>query len=286
VRGVAVDQNGSLQIYNGSFGGDLVTLNPASGAIQNHTFPGWSTINSVSFGGIATSGNYAFVTDMATFGHNGADLAEGLIRFNLTNFSAVRFTMRDGYQQLTLGRDGLLYALPGQSQPPDHIDVYDPATLAFVRSIPLSFAGFEADLLSIAVDASGHIFGVGLGSGDLLEFDSNGQLLKSERVSDTAIESVALDADGDLIASDEFGNVFIATTALDAYSSFNVCCSYEQVAFTDPNTALTFPGSPIPEPATVMLIVLASAVMCCIRRPARLRFEARPSGLTKAELPL
>ena len=68
-RGVATDASGNAQIYNGTFSPYLTTLNPTgSGSFSNHTFSGWSTVNDIYFGGVAVNGNYAYATDMATFG--------------------------------------------------------------------------------------------------------------------------------------------------------------------------------------------------------------------------
>ena len=284
MRGVAVDQSGRAQIYNGTFGADLVTLDPASGVIQNHAFPGWSTVNNITFGGIAVSGNYAFVTDMATFGHNDADLVHGLVRFNLADYSATRFTTRDGYQQLTIGVDGLLYALPGEATPANHIDVFDPTTLAFVRSISLSTQGFLADLRSIAVDTGGNIFAVGIGSANLMEFDPEGQLIKTQRVTDTGLTSIALDAAGELIASDELGGIFVASTDLDPLTSFHICCFSGQVAFTNPSGGLAL-NSSAPEPAAAALMLLGVSALLVALKNAK-RSHCMPLTKTAEAAPL
>ena len=93
-RGIATDASGNVQIYNGTFSPYLTTLNPTgSGSFSNHTFSGWSTVNDIYFGGVAVNGNYAYATDMSTFGGGSPN---GIVRFDLTNFSATTVRLGAG----------------------------------------------------------------------------------------------------------------------------------------------------------------------------------------------
>jgi hypothetical protein len=53
-RDLVVDENGHIQLYNGTFSPTLTTIDPATGNATEQTIPGLSTVNNLSFGGIAT----------------------------------------------------------------------------------------------------------------------------------------------------------------------------------------------------------------------------------------
>ncbi len=129
-RAAVMDNNGNIDVYNGTFTPTLTTLNPATGAVvANTTLAGWSTINNTTYGGLAAYGNYVFATDETTA--NGGD-ANGIVRFDINAFTAERFDNNVGdYIQITMGKDGLLYALtPSGSPGGRECDVFDPNTLA------------------------------------------------------------------------------------------------------------------------------------------------------------
>src|SRR5438046_1673927 len=64
-RDLIVDPTGSIQVYNGTFDPLLSTLSPKTGTWTHKIFPGWSTVNNGTYGGIASFQNYIYVTDMA-----------------------------------------------------------------------------------------------------------------------------------------------------------------------------------------------------------------------------
>src|SRR5437762_1901022 len=67
-RDLAVTGN-QVRVYNGTFSPQLSTYDGASGAWTSTTGPvGWSTVNNVSYGGLAVLGGFGFATDMNTFG--------------------------------------------------------------------------------------------------------------------------------------------------------------------------------------------------------------------------
>jgi hypothetical protein len=78
-RGAAVDDAGDIQVYNGTFTPTLSTCNPTTGAWVNHSYPGWSTIGSLSFGGVAAYRDFVYVTD--AFTPNGGE-PNGIVRFD------------------------------------------------------------------------------------------------------------------------------------------------------------------------------------------------------------
>ena len=177
-RDIAVDSNGGIQVYNGTFDPILSTINTETGAVSNTTFLGWSTVNNTTYGGIATFEDKTFVTDMRTFGDGGADQAKGIIAFD--NTGATRFATDIGPIDLNIGLDGLLYALwPGGSPSGRGLSVYEPNNLAEIRDIDLTIAtGFGGARRGIAVNALGDLFVATL-SGEVFHLSSSGALVNS-----------------------------------------------------------------------------------------------------------
>jgi PEP-CTERM motif len=250
-RDITVDRNGNVEIYNGTFSPFLTTLDPGAGTvIKNTTFPGWSTVNNITYGGIAAFSNFVFATDMFTFGGE----PNGIIRFNVNDFSAVRFASgsQNGpgdYIQLTIGGNGLLYAeFPGTSPGGNHVDVFDPTTLAFQRRIDLGFL----DLRSIAVDENGNIFAVSFGDRRIFEFDPGGNLLRAVNSPLNGFTDINIDANGRIVASSGFGSTILLTDeSLASFSTFDpgTLGTNTFVAFVEPPLGLA-----VPEPATLWLL--------------------------------
>ncbi len=139
IRGVAIDRKGRLHVYNGTFKAALSTYDPVAGTWSHKVIPGLSVVNAGNLGRVAVYRDYVFLTDDET---NQAE-AMGIVRVNLTNNTWVRFatpsSYNDGYIDLNVGPDGLLYALAGEGSPSGRwIDVFDPVTLAKTKTIDLT----------------------------------------------------------------------------------------------------------------------------------------------------
>ena len=67
-RDVVVGTAGQAYVYNGTFTPSLSTLDPVAGTWASTTLSGWSTVNNVSYGGVAAFGPYVFASDMNTAG--------------------------------------------------------------------------------------------------------------------------------------------------------------------------------------------------------------------------
>jgi hypothetical protein len=247
LRDIVVDANGNVQIYNGTFDPVLSSLNPTTGSLSNRTFPGFSTINNGSFGGIGVFGSFVFTTDMQTFGEP-ADEAKGIVRFDLSSGTALRFGEIDGYQDLTIGGDNLVYALPGEGLPANRIDVFDPTSLALVRSINLDSALFNADVRGIAVGFDGTIYAAAW-NGFVYALDEQGMILNSRNTGEGDLTDIDLDALGRLVIGSRFGEVILTDIALATQISFNV----DNQEFGE-NIHVAWV---IPEPTTVTLLVVA-----------------------------
>jgi hypothetical protein len=260
-RDIVVDQNSIVQIYNGTFDPVLSSLDPVTGAISNRTYPGWSTVNNVSYGGIGVLGSFVYVTDMATFG-NSEDPAEGIIRFDLSAGTAVRFADTREYTDLTIGGDGLLYGLPG----PNSIDVFDPISLTFVRSIDLSSLS-GADVRGIAVGLDGTVYAAAW-NGFVYALTAQGVILNSRNTGIQNLNDIDLDSLGRLLIGSRFGDVILTDATLATQSSFNI----DNTNFGDKNIHVAWV---VPEPSVTMLVTmtfcLSSVAIWRKRRSADVR---------------
>ena len=257
-RGVATDSSGNAQIYNGTFLPSLTTLNPSTSTFSNHTLSGWSTVNNLNYGGIVVAGNYAYASDMFTF--NGGE-PNGIVRFDLTNFSATRFAMGSAnwhgdYITVGLGLNGLLYALwPGGSPEGNHIDVINPATMTVVKTIDLPFT---FSLTGVTADEQGNIYAVGaLGDGHIYKLDGNGNVLAEISTGFTGLNGLELSNSGQLLTASNDGEVITTNTSFSQLSSFSVGSQITTFdAFVTPPTV----GS-VPEPASATLLSIGVAVV-------------------------
>jgi hypothetical protein len=213
VRDIIVDQHGDVQVYNGTFDPYLSTYNPSSDTWLHHTHVGWSTVNNVSYGGIGTYQNFAYVTDMRTFGDDGQDEAKGIVRFNIDTFFSQRFAEAFEFIDLTIGMDGLLYGLLDDE---DTINVYDPLSMVLLGTISL-----ETDVRGIAVNEVGEIFGASW-DGNIYHFDNDGVIQNSIDSGSHDLVDIDISLDGQLVIGSRFGYVFLTDESLGSVSSFSV----------------------------------------------------------------
>jgi hypothetical protein len=165
-RDLVQDSTGNVYVYNGTFTPALAIYNAGSGWTQQG-YSGWSTVNNVSYGGIGLLQNYVYVTDMTT-GNDPAGPSNGIIRFNRTDGTAIRFASGTDFTDLTIGLDGKLYALSGQT-----LSVFDPYTTALLRTVTLPFGN---DYRGVAVNSAGDIYTANWGN-TVTHFSSTGALL-------------------------------------------------------------------------------------------------------------
>src|SRR5262249_28847994 len=131
-RDLVVASDDTVQLYNGTF--DPILSTYASGTWTSRTYAGWSTVNNGSYGGVARSGNYVFVTGM-TPGPGAAPL-RAIIRSNRADGTATRFATAFEPSDLTIGQNGRLYALNAYGG----VQVYHPETLALEQSFTLPYS--------------------------------------------------------------------------------------------------------------------------------------------------
>ena len=234
LRDVVVGPNGAVQLYNGTFSPVVTTLTPTTGATADRTASGFGTFNNGSYGGIGALGSYVYATSQTS--------QQGIVRFGLADNSSTFFGTASGYQDLTIGGNGLLYALPSTNS---RIDVFDPSTLTLTRSIALNSTLTNADLRGLAVNTDGKIYAAGW-NGSLYALDTNGNILNSRATGFNNLNDIDIDSTGRLVAGSRFGNVVLTTTSLATQTSFTDSSGGNIfVAFTSPLaiTAVPEPGS-------------------------------------------
>ena len=233
VRDLVVGEDHCIEAYAGTTSPVLVTMQVAEGTSSDHSLDGWSTASTLSTGGIASLGDFVFVTDMQTASPGEAD---GIIRFDTTDFSAVRFGAGDDYVDLTIGHDGLLYGLEGSTI----VHVFDPYSLAELRTVTLSVVPMHR---ALAVDQHGDLF-CAAWNGTIYHYDPSGLLVDSLATGVSNLGDIDLRADGMIAVTSWLGPILVTDTSLDALlASFSVPAEdYNMpfVAFSDP---VEFPTS-------------------------------------------
>ncbi len=227
-RDLVADDSGNVLFYNGTFSPYLTTRS-AEGDWSHVTYAGWSTVNNISYGGIALWSDYAFVTDMATAGGG----EKGIVRFDRGAGTATRFATGIDPIDLNVGLDGKLYALAGRK-----IYVHDAQTLAFDQQItlPMKIGSVTQDYRAVAVNEAGEIF-VATWGRQVHRFNSGGALQDSVTLSTSGLgELIDIDAstDGRLAVGSRFGHVVQMTQAFTDITYFSAGTSPTFVAFAPP----------------------------------------------------
>jgi outer membrane protein assembly factor BamB len=255
LRDIAVGPGGVVQAYNGSQNPQLSTFVPATGAITGQTLAGWSCFNNISYGGIGVIGDGVFVTDMLTF--NGGE-PQGIIRFSTTGGAPLRFATAQEYQDLTVGGDGLIYALRGGLRA-SQIDVFDPTTFAPVRTVTLSSDVTAADVRGLAVSAAGAIYAAAW-NGQVYALSPAGLALNSRATGTSGLADIDLDDAGRLLVGSRIGEVILTDVTLASQTSFVVAGGPTvHVAFATPLTV-------VPEPSSFTLAGVGLAGWLAARR--------------------
>jgi hypothetical protein len=242
LRDIAVDVDGTVQGFNGTFTPQLSMLVPSTGTITSRPFAGWSTASNDTYGGIGIFGTGVFVTDMATAGAS----EKGIVRFSTSGDPTVRFASRD-YSDLTIGGDGLLYAIDDENN--GHIDVYNPRNNGFVRTITTANVIASSNMRGIAVSSNGTLYIAAFG-GTVFAADSSGAVINSRITGFNQLADIDLDNQGRLVVSNASGTVILTDTTLASQTSFT------STQFTTVHVAFTSPLI-VPEPAQLLLLGLS-----------------------------
>ena len=258
-RDLVIDRDGRVQLYHGTFSPVLTQFDAATNTFDSRSFAGWSTVNNLTYGGIGAFGQYIFATDMATAN---AGSPQGVVRFDLDGGPTVRFATNLEPLDLYVGLDGLLYTLSRGSAfngGGNRIDVFDPQSMAFVRTFNL-----QEEHRGIAVDADGEIYTAQRDNVSRVNrFSPTGAFLDS--INDPGVGGLAdidINRDGGLLITSHGGTMLVTTTALDSINTI-------PARFSNGTAFGAWVQAPVPEPAMVGLIMAAMPALLRLRRPGR-----------------
>jgi hypothetical protein len=243
-RDVVVGPDAQAHVYNGSLNPYLSSLDPVAGTWTHLTLPGWSTLNVVGYGGVGSYNQYVFASDMSTF--DGPE--NGLIRFDTSTGTSVRFADGVDFTTVTVGLDGQVYALGGTFS--DTIRVYDPNTLALLRTVPQP----DPDPRGLAVDAAGDLF-TSDWNGHVYHSDPNGNVLADLDANPlnlgmagatNNLTDVAVSAAGELVVGTRYGDLIQTDEAFDNPTPYQLSPDPTYVSFASyqlPGSGATLHGT-------------------------------------------
>ena len=160
VRDVLVDRQGNIQVFNGTLQPRLTTYDPVADTLTQTTFDKWNTAEEKSGGGLAAWKNFVFVPDQLQSGENPLTDA-GIVRFDIEAGTAQRFIDDGNFLDLTVGRDGLLYALgPAGATTSRFIRIFDPLTMVRVGEIRNLPSDLRAITVRVAAGGQIEVYGV------------------------------------------------------------------------------------------------------------------------------
>jgi VCBS repeat-containing protein len=245
-RDLIYDQSGQVHAYLGTFDPALGSYTLAGGGWTERTHAGWSTVNNVSNGGIGQWGDYVYVTDMTTFVEP-ADIAKGVVRFNLADGTSARFLEAEEPQDLAIGHDGNLYLLSGST-----VKSYDRETFQQLDTVTLPTGDFRG----IAVNAAGEIFAVNF-SEQVYRLNSSGAVLDMVTLSEVSDPmDIDLSGDGRVAIGTASGHVVQMSESLTGLSTFAAGTQRAFVAF-GPDESQS-PAGPTPPTATITSDVIVA----------------------------
>lgn len=221
-RDVAVDGDGIVHIYNGTFSPYMSSYNPVDATWTHRNYPIFNTANNGSYGGIDVDLNQVFVTDGLT--------DKGVVLFDTDAGQGFRFAEGTDAIDLTLGLDGLLYVLsPGGSPGGRTVDAYDPRTYSFVKSIDLTAIFGWTEHRSIAVDYDGNLF-IADWDGEIHRVSAAGELVQTINPPcdwigfeiKCSFYDIAISETGRLALGSRFGEIIVTDVNFSSVSKFQI----------------------------------------------------------------
>jgi hypothetical protein len=251
IRDLVIDQAGDVQIYTPQF---ITTYRPATGTFSTQPSV-HSSAGNLTYGGIATGGDYVFASDMNT---NESEEV-GIVRYHRAGGTPQRFMPQIEYIDVNVGRDGLLYGVryDGIHAGGFNVDVVNPFTGQHLQTIAL------ADVVrAVAVDAAGNLYGADRENNRIVKYDRTGARLDGITAAFGGLADVDLDDAGNLLVGSHAGWVNVTTTALDSVTAFQARSSDDTnfVAWAVPPPAL------VPEPSAAVVGLCAAGWLGLSRR--------------------
>lgn len=255
-RDLVYDGVNSVYLYNGTFNPYLARYDLTSQTWTQQTYPEWSTVNNVTFGGLSRLGSFIYATDMETF--NGGE-AQGIVRFDITGGATIRFAQNIQPLDLNIGPNHVIYALDGAGLPNSTVYKYDALTGASLGTVPIEFE----DNRAIGVASDGSIFTATF-DGIVRHYSSTGNLLDSL---DVGFELTDLDIDplGRIALGTGNGEVVLTDESLNSFTHFHGA---------ETKFGTLFVSWVVPEPSPLALILPALAFPFVMRKCTKRRHNS------------
>jgi len=207
-RNFVILDNGSIAFNTGHGSTPVLRIyTPETHTWRYNKINVWQSI----FSGMETLGNYIYMTNVSNYPG-----ASGLIQFNVDDGSYTRFGTGHYYPDIFIGPDNNLYAV---SFFLDYkIDVYNPETMALLRTIPLPLDQLKQPR-KIILDDIGNIY-ILTDLSKILKFNSMGILLNElSDLPPSTIGSIQLN-NGKLVVTNAH-DTFIVETDLSSFKLHN-----------------------------------------------------------------
>ncbi|GAL02669.1 chitinase [Photobacterium aphoticum] len=188
LRDLAVTPTG-IAVYYGTFDASLAMVYPTH--VQHFPYDGLSTVNNGTFGGLAVLGRYAYLTDMETYPKR----SKGIVRFDLTDGSTQAFHTDTNYIDITVGGDGLLYALQNVY---GDLDILEPVSLKKIKHLDL---GHTSSSRAVTANAVGEIF-MASWDGNLYQYDQDGVLFHQTLINSVGLTDIDIHPSSELLVTD------------------------------------------------------------------------------------
>ena len=189
---------------------------------ESYQVEGWSTVNNLTYGGIANVGDVVFLTDNNTAGAS----ERGLIAFNESSITSERIIDSSDYIDITLGADNLLYALRNFY---GDVDVFDPLSYELIRSVDL---GHLSSSRSVTASANGNIY-MASWNGYVARYDAAGEVLETLDIGG-GLHDIDINNQGDILVGSWNGEYYLTDESLTAFQAFTAPENNVFVAFASP----------------------------------------------------
>ncbi|MDX1802934.1 MAG: hypothetical protein R3292_02560 [Alcanivorax sp.] len=211
----------AVAVFNGTFS-PLLSVMDAQGW-SSRSIDGWSTVNNISYGGMASLGSQLFLTDGATSG--GA--ARGIISLDTVSGDYQRYLTDSDYIDITLGQDGNLYALRDTY---GSLDVIDPSTLTLLHTVNLGYSSYSR---GVTASANGDLYVAGW-NGFVSHYSASGELLDTLDIGGN-LTDIDINHAGAIAVGSRFGNIYLTDLSLATFTAVSVSSGVTFTAFAEVN---------------------------------------------------